>query len=111
MAYRPLKGGGEWSTLAVDEQTSSLHLRKLLEGMVYRVRVLAFNSIGNGIPGEAKEIKMEEGGVLTDSLMETDQNKTRSSESTIYVVMYGNGLVNQKKLSSCDPIKVIRPSL
>lgn len=72
MAYRPLKEGGEWNTLAVDEQTSSLHLKNLLEGMVYTVRVLAFNSNGNGIPGEAKEIKMEEGGVLTDSFMDDD---------------------------------------
>ena len=39
------------------------------------VRVLAFNSNGNGIPGEAKEIKMEEGGVLTDSFMDDDQNQ------------------------------------
>lgn len=72
MAYRPLKEGGEWSTLAVGEQTSSLHLKNLLEGMVYMVRVLAFNSNGSGIPGEAKEIKMEEGGVLTDSFMDDD---------------------------------------
>ena len=70
MAYRPLKGGAEWSTLAVDRQTSSLHLKKLLEGMVYMVRVLAFNRNGNGIPGEAKEIKMKEGGVLTDPFMD-----------------------------------------
>ena len=73
MAYR-LKGGGEWNTLAVDKQTSSLHLKQLLEGKVYMVRVLAFNSNGNGIPGEAKEIKMEEGGVLTDSFTNNDYN-------------------------------------
>lgn len=63
VAYRPVTGGGaEWSTTAVDAQTSSLHQGNLLEGMVYRIRVMAFNSSGNGIPGEAKEIKMEEGG-------------------------------------------------
>jgi len=73
VAYR-LKGGGEWNTLAVDKQTSSLHLMKLLEGMVYMVRVLAFNSHGNGIPGEGKEIKMEERGVFTNSLINNDYN-------------------------------------
>ena len=62
VAYRSLEGGGGWSTLAVDKQTSSIHLKKLPEGTVYVVRVLAFNSHGNGIPGEAKEIKMDEGG-------------------------------------------------
>ena len=39
---------------------------------MYIVRVLAFNSNGNGIPGEAKEIKMEEGGVLTDFFMDNE---------------------------------------
>ena len=72
MAYRPLKGGEEWSTVAVDKQTASLHLKKLVEGLVYMVRILAFNRNGNGIPGEAKEIKMKEGGVLADPFMEND---------------------------------------
>ncbi len=62
VAYRPVTGGGEWTTTAVDAQTTSLHQGNLLEGMVYRIRVMAFNSSGNGIPGAAKEIKMEEGG-------------------------------------------------
>lgn len=72
VAYRPLKGGAEWSILAVDKQTSSLHLKKLVAGLVYTVRILAFNRNGNGIPGEAKEIEMKEGGMLTDSLMDND---------------------------------------
>ena len=62
VAYRPDTGGGEWSTTAVDGQTTSLHQGNLLEGVVYRIRVMAFNSSGNGIPGMAKEIKMEERG-------------------------------------------------
>lgn len=88
VAYRSLKGGGGWSTLAVDKQTSSLHLKKLPEGTVYVVRVLAFNSHGNGIPGGAKEIKMDEGGSFTGYFT--------------YL------LIGQEILSAkCDPVKFV----
>ena len=63
VAYRPVNER-RWSATAVDRHTTSLQQTDLLEGMVYRVRLLAFNGSGNGIPGEAKEIKMEEGGEL-----------------------------------------------
>ena len=89
----------EWSTLAVDDQTSSLHLKELLEGIVYTVRVMAFNDNGNGIPGEAKEIKMEEGGVLTDSELDC------SSELMLYVIRVKEWISWPEHLSISDPIK------
>ena len=92
VAYRRLERGAEWSTLAVDKQTSSLHLKKLLKGMVYMVRVLAFSRNGNGIPGEAKEIKMKEGGVLTDSFMD----KITHQGQCFMLYEFGSVLVGQK---------------
>ncbi|XP_022801932.1 uncharacterized protein LOC111339520 [Stylophora pistillata] len=60
VAFRPLNDE-TWNTVAVNRHTTNLHQTDLQEGIVYRIRVMAFNENGNGLPGEGEEIKMEEG--------------------------------------------------
>ena len=43
--------------------------------MVYMIRVMAFNESGNGLPGEAEEIMMEEEGKLLLSCSTDDQGE------------------------------------
>ena len=47
--------------------------------MVYRIRVMAFNESGNGLPGEAEEIIMEEEGKLLLSYSTNDQGEKNTS--------------------------------
>ena len=63
VAFRPINEE-RWGTVAVDRNTTTLHQTNLQEGKVYRIRVMAFNKSGNGLPGEAEEIMMEEEGKL-----------------------------------------------
>lgn len=55
----------EWISVYTNAQTLSLHLTNLKNGNVYRIRVAAFNTAGNGIPSDAVEILMKEGGTQT----------------------------------------------
>ena len=63
LVYRSINTS-QWTSERTDALTLSRPLVNLTSGDVYRIRVAAFNSEGNGIPSEAVEIKMEEGGVL-----------------------------------------------
>ena len=74
VAFRPINEE-RWGTVAVDRHTTTLQQTDLQEGMVYRIRVMAFNESGNGLPGEAEEIIMEEEGKLLLSYSTNDQGE------------------------------------
>ena len=74
VAFRPINEE-RWGTVAVDRHTTTLQQTDLQEGMVYRIRVMAFNESGNGLPGEAEEIIMEEEGKLLLSCSTNDQRE------------------------------------
>ena len=74
VAFRPINEE-RWGTVAVDRNTTTLHQTNLQEGMVYRIRVMAFNESGNGLPGEAEEIMMEEEGKLLLSCSTNDKGE------------------------------------
>ena len=59
----------EWTSVYTTAQTLSLHLENLNKGDVYRVRIAAFNSAGNGIPSKGTEIRIKEGGSFINSLI------------------------------------------
>ena len=63
VAYRS-SSSGEWNSVFTAPHMLSLQLENLIAGDVYRVKLAAFNSSGNGIPSKGVEIRMEEGGKL-----------------------------------------------
>ena len=87
VAFRPLNDE-TWNTVAVNRHTTNLHQTDLQEGIVYRIRVMAFNENGNGLPGEGEEIKMEEGGVLLLSCTTNHLERLKTSLSSSKIVHY-----------------------
>ena len=46
-----------------------MHLENLKKGDVYRLRIAAFNAVGNGVPSDGAEIHMREGGNVVNGLV------------------------------------------
>lgn len=83
----------EWTNLYTDNLTLSLSLVNLTNGDVYRIRVAAFNSEGNGIPSDAVEIQMVERGMQNIML------KTQCLSSV--------DLIERKIIRNKDNLKVV----